>query len=153
MSRQVPSLLAGLVFLLVGSGQVFLSLRLPGGIGISAAEPGPGLFPLLVGGMMSFTAVALIFQTWQVRSDEGSERHAAPVDIVLLVTTIAGYILLLPRAGFAISAFLMLMGTLSIYGMPGFWRRIATSAAATIVSHLVFTFLLGVNMPEPTWFR
>lgn len=153
MSGHVPSLFAGLVFLLLGSGQVFLSLRLPGGIGISAAEPGPGLFPLLVGSLMSFTAVALLFQTWQVRSDERLERHRAPIDIMLIVATIGAYILLLPRAGFAISAFLMLMGTLSIYGMPGVWRRIATAAAATLLSHLVFTLALGVKMPEPKWFQ
>jgi hypothetical protein len=153
MTGRVPGLLAGMVFLLLGSGQMLLSLRLPGGIGISAAEPGPGLFPLLVGGLMCFAAVALLIQVWQDRSGDRSARHTAPIDIMLLVATISGYVLLLPRAGFAISAFLLLMGTLSIYGMPGFWRRIATSAAATLVSHLVFTLVLGVNMPEPTWFH
>lgn len=153
MSGRISGLLAALFFLLLGSGQMFLSLRLPGGIGISAAEPGPGLFPLLVGGLMCLAATALLIQVWADRSASKGDGHAAPIDIVLLVATIVGYILLLPRAGFAISAFLMLLATLSIYGMPGVWRRVATAAAATLLSHLVFTLALGVKMPEPRWFQ
>jgi hypothetical protein len=153
MTGRIPALLAGLVFFLLGSGQMFLSLRLPGGTGISAAEPGPGLFPLLVGGLMCLAAAALLVQVWKDRSDHSARPHGAPVDIVLLVATVSAYILLLPRAGFAVSAFLMLMGTLSIYGMPTVWRRVATAAAATLVSHLVFVLVLGVKMPDPSWFR
>jgi cell division protein FtsW (lipid II flippase) len=151
MSGRFAGLLAGLLFLAIGSGQIFLSLRLPGGLGISAAEPGPGLFPLMVGALMCVAAAAQIVQAWRDQRREQSGPRRAPVDIMLLAATIAGYILLLPRAGFAISAFLLLMGTLSIYGMPGLWRRAATAAAATAVSYLVFTLALRVNMPAPSW--
>lgn len=153
MSARLGAALLSLVFLLIGSAQVYLSLRLPGGLGISAAEPGPGLFPMLVGGLMCAAAAAHVVQTLRAQRVDSPQRHGAPIDIVLLVLAIAGYILLLPRAGFVVSAFGLLLSSLSIYGMPGLWRRVATAAAATAVAYLVFTKGLRVNMPSPTWFN
>jgi putative tricarboxylic transport membrane protein len=153
MSARLSGVLAGLVFLLIGSGLIYLSPRLAGGLGLSAAEPGPGLFPMLVGAMMVVAAAAHLVQTVAQAAEEGESEHRAPRDIVLLVITIAAYILLLPRAGFFIAAFLLLLGCLSIYDMPGWWRRIATSVVATLVSYGVFTLGLNVNMPSPTWFN
>jgi putative tricarboxylic transport membrane protein len=153
MSGRLGAVLAGLVFLLVGSAQVWLSLRLPNGLGLSAAEPGPGLFPALVGALMCLAATAHLVQSWRAGRGQAQQAHGAPIDIVLLVLAIAGYILLLPRAGFAVSAFALLLCSLSIYGMPGLWRRVGTAAVATAVAYLVFTKGLGVNMPAATWFN
>ena len=152
MSARLAGLLAGLVFLLIGSGQIYLSLRLPGGLGISAAEPGPGLFPALVGTLMCLAALAHLVQTW-IAERETRSAQKAPVDIVLLTATLAAYILLLPRAGFVVSAFTLLLGTLSIFGLPGWWRRLLIAAAATAVSYFVFTWGLGVSFPQPSWFN
>lgn len=152
MNARLAGLLSALVFLLIGSGQMFLAMRLPGGLGPNAAEPGPGLFPMLVGSLMCLAACAHLVQTWRVHSDARGDGRL-PVDIMLLTATIAGYILLLPRAGFLVSAFLLLLCTLSIYGMPGMGRRAATAAAATGIAYLVFTKGLLVNMPTPTWFN
>ena len=151
MSGRLAAVLAGLVFLLVGSAQVWLSLRLPNGLGLSAAEPGPGLFPALVGALMCLAASAHLVQSWRATRGEATTPHGAPIDIALLVLAIAGYILLLPRAGFVISAFALLLCSLSIYGMPGLWRRGATAAVVTAIAYLVFTKGLRVNMPAPSW--
>ena len=151
MSGRLGATLAGLVFMLVGATQVWLSLRLPNGLGLSAAEPGPGLFPALVGAMMCLAAVAHLVQSWRAAHDDAATPHGAPTDIVLLALAIAGYIVLLPRTGFAISAFALMLCSLSIYGMPGLWRRAATAAAVTAVSWLVFAVGLKVNMPAGSW--
>ena len=153
MNARLAGLLSALVFLLIGSGQMFLAMRLPGGLGPNAAEPGPGLFPMLVGALMCLAAFAHLVQTWRTQHSETRGDRRWPVDIALLTATIAGYILLLPRAGFLPSAFLLLLCTLSIYGMPGLGRRAATAAAATGIAYLVFTKGLMVNMPTPTWFN
>jgi hypothetical protein len=154
MSSRLAGLLTALTFLAIGGGQVYLSLRLPNGLGISAAEPGPGLFPALVGALMVAAAAAHLVQVLLDRDKEAVPENArrAPVDIMLLSGAIAGYILLLPRAGFTLSAFLLLLATLSIYGMPGLWRRVATAAATTAVAYAVFTLGLRVNLPASTWF-
>jgi hypothetical protein len=152
MNARLSGLIAGLLFLLCGSGMMYLSPRLPGGIGLSAAEPGPGLFPMMVGALMTVAAAAHLFQMLSKKINEAESVQRAPRDIFLLVITIGSYILLLPRAGFFVAAFLLLLGSLSIFDMPGWWRRIATSAVATVVSYLVFTLGLSVRMPTPTWF-
>lgn len=152
MTSRLSGLVAALFFLIIGSGMMYLSPRLAGGLGLSAAEPGPGLFPMMVGALMSIAAVVHLFQTMAQTQTKPELPYRVPRDILLLVATIAGYILLLPRAGFFVAAFLLLIGSLSIYGMPGWWRRIVTSALSTLISYLVFTLGLSVHMPTPTWF-
>ena len=71
MSARLSGVLAGLVFLLIGSGLIYLSPRLAGGLGLSAAEPGPGLFPMLVGAMMVVAAAAHLVQTVAQAAEEG----------------------------------------------------------------------------------
>lgn len=152
MTSRLSGLVAALFFLIIGSGMMYLSPRLAGGLGLSAAEPGPGLFPMMVGALMSIAAVVHLFQTMTQTQTKQELPYRTPRDILILVATIAGYILLLPRAGFFVAAFILLIGSLSIYGMPGWWRRIVTSALSTLIAYLVFTLGLSVNMPTPTWF-
>ena len=153
MKARWISLISGLIFLLIGSGQIFMSLRLPGGLGISAAEPGPGLFPCLVGILMTIASVSHLVQVWYAQRVKSAEVEKLPLDIFLLIGSMAAYILLLTRAGFMVAAFLLLYSTLTIYGMSGVWRRISVAVAGTAVSWLVFTLGLGVNFPQPTWFH
>jgi putative tricarboxylic transport membrane protein len=152
MSARSIGLLTAAFFLLLGSAQVFLSLRLPGGLGISAAEPGPGLFPAVVGTLMAVAASIHLLQTVMTRDDAEDSVARKPIDMILLIGTLSAYILLLPRAGFLVSAFLLLLGTLSIFGMSGLIRRTVTSALMTGISYLIFTQALRVNLPAPTWF-
>jgi hypothetical protein len=153
MTARHAGVLAALLFLLVGSVQIYLSLRLPGGVGLSLAEPGPGLFPLLVGALMCAAAILDLVQTWVELGSDRLDLRKGSRDIALLVSTLAAYIVLLPRVGFVISAFLMLFATLSLFGMPGTWRRVAAAVLITLVSFVVFTKVLGVILPTPTWFE
>lgn len=153
MMARWSGLVSGLVFLLIGSGQIFMSLQLPGGLGISAAEPGPGLFPCLVGILMTLASVSHLVQVWFVQRVESAEVEKLPLDIFLLTASLMAYILLLTRAGFMVAACLLLYSTLTIYGMPGVWRRICIAVAGMAVSWLIFTLGLGVNFPQPTWFN
>jgi len=153
MTARLTGMIAAMFFLVIGSGMMFLSPRMAGGLGVSAAEPGPGLFPMLVGALMFIAATAHLVQTMALTHAEAVPPYRAPRDILLLIATIAGYILLLPRAGFFVAAFLLLLGSLSIYDMPSWWRRIATSAISTLISYWVFTLGLSVHMPTPTWFN
>ena len=71
----------------------------------------------------------------------------------VLVLSLAAYILLLPRAGFVPASVGLTLCTLSIYGMPGWGRRLGTALAITGVAYLVFTRGLGVTMPAASWFN
>ena len=153
MKLRIAAMLADLLFLLIGSVQVWMSLRLPnGGIGLSAAEPGPGLFPMITGSMMCLAAFVHLVQCARINPDDGGTDTGVSAPVWLLALSIGVYVLLLPRAGFLVSAFLLLLCTLSIYGMPGVWRRAGTALLATILANLVFTKGLSVTMPVPAWF-
>lgn len=105
MTSRTSGLLCALFFVLLGGGQMYLATRLPGGLGLNAAEPGPGLFPMMTGALMLFAATALLIQLLQkVPSETDSDDHA-PLDILFLVSAIALYIVLLPRAGFLLLHF------------------------------------------------
>lgn len=132
---------------------MYLAPRLAGGLGLNAAEPGPGLFPMLTGALMFFSSAVLLIQLLPKVQAEENKEHRSLRDIVLLVSAIALYIVLLPRAGFFVAAFLLLLGALTIFEMPNIWRRLLTAALATVVSYVVFTLGLSVNMPNPTWFN
>ncbi len=153
MTARISGLLCALFFVLLGGGQMYLAPRLAGGLGLNAAEPGPGLFPMMTGALMFFSAAALLIQLLQESQIEEAVESRFPRDIIFLVAAIALYIFLLPRAGFFVAAFLLLLGALTIFNMPSIWRRLLTAALATVVSYGVFTLGLSVNMPNPTWFN
>ncbi|WP_396432036.1 tripartite tricarboxylate transporter TctB family protein [Limnohabitans sp.] len=153
MNSRLSGLMCTLFFVLLGGGQMYLAPRLAGGLGLNAAEPGPGLFPMMTGALMFFSAATLLIQMLpKVQAEEATE-YRSPRDIILLVAAIALYIFLLPRAGFFIAAFLLLLSALTIFDMPNLWRRLLTAALATVISYGVFTLGLSVNMPNPTWFN
>jgi Tripartite tricarboxylate transporter TctB family len=153
MKARIAPLIANLLFLFIGSALVWFSLRLPNGIGLSAAEPGPGLFPLIVGSFMCLSAAAHLFLSWRLEHHASTGEAGSVISIIQLVIALAAYIFLLPRIGFVLASLLLTLCTLSIYGMPGYWRRIGSALVITGISYLVFTQGLGVNMPTAAWFH
>lgn len=151
MTARISGLLCALFFVLLGGGQMYLAPRLAGGLGLNAAEPGPGLFPMMTGALMFFSAAALLIQLLPKVLAEEETEYRSPRDIIFLVLAIALYIFLLPRAGFFVAAFLLLLGALTVFEMPSIWRRMITAASATVISYGVFTLGLSVKMPNPTW--
>ena len=153
MTARISGLFCALFFVLLGGGQMYLAPRLAGGLGLNAAEPGPGLFPMMTGALMFISAAALLIQLLpKVETKEAAE-YRSPRDVIFLVVAISLYIFLLPRAVFFVAAFLLLLGALTIFDMPSIWRRLMTAALATVISYGVFTIGLSVNMPNPTWFN
>lgn len=153
MKARFAPVLADLLFVLLGSAQVWLSLRLPNGLGLSAAEPGPGLFPMLVGSLMAFAAAMHLCLNWRDMPMASPRESGSSLAIAGLVLSLAAYILLLPRIGFVLASGLLTVSTLAIYGMPGWGRRVGTAALITAVAELVFTHALGVTLPTATWFK
>jgi hypothetical protein len=102
---------------------------------------------------MFFAASVYLVENMRSVSNVEATPHRIPKDIVLMVLTIALYIFLLPRAGFFVAAFLLLIGSLSIFDMPGWIQRVATALLATLLSFAIFTLVLNVKMPNPSWFN
>lgn len=148
MNSRTAGLAAAVTFLLIGGGNVYLALDLSRG---TLAEPGPGLFPLLVGTLM---CAASLLCLWPAIAESNAARFALrgnAARLTALVAVFALFIYLLPRVGFILPSMLLQAVTLQIFGMRGLWRRLAVAAAITAAAVLIFETLLGVRFPTPSW--
>ena len=148
MNSRTAGLAAAVMFLLIGSGQIYLSLALPRG---TLAEPGPGVFPLLVGVLMSASSIACLVLAIVERKPVEFGLHADAARPAVLVAALVAFLVLLPRVGFILPSLLLQVVTLQVFGMRGIWRRLAVAAVTTAAAVLLFQTILGVQVPAPTW--
>ena len=148
MNSRAAGLAAAVMFLVIGSGQFYMALALPRG---TLAEPGPGVFPLLVGILMCAASLACLAQVIFDRNQIEFNLLADAARPAVLVVALAAFLVLLPRVGFILPALLLQLVTLQVFGMRGAWRRLAVATATTAAAVLIFEKLLGVQFPTPTW--
>jgi putative tricarboxylic transport membrane protein len=148
MNARAPGLTAALMFLLIGGGQITMALDLPRG---TLAEPGPAVFPLLVGALMCAASIANLVRALVERDPGRFDLRSDGARPAVLVAALAAFLLLLPRVGFILPSLLLQVVTLQVFGMRGPWRRLAVAAATTAAAVLVFETLLGVQFPTPSW--
>jgi L-lactate permease len=150
MNPRAAGQVAAALFLLVGGGQVYMALGLPRG---SLAEPGPALFPLLVGALMCVASLLCLVRATAENHPVEFDLRADATRLAILVAAIGAFVALLPRVGFIVPALMLELVTLQVFGMRGFWRRAAVAVAVTAVAVILFEVLLGVRFPDPTWRR
>ena len=66
---------------------------------------------------------------------------------ILVIGILAFYGLVLDKLGFVLSTFLLMSGLFAI-GKVRFWVSIVSGLVATIVSLVLFRYLLGVELPR-----
>ncbi len=147
---------AGLM-LAVGVIYESMALNMPRG---SLAYPGPGLFPMLVGGFVIATALGCLLQEIVPRlrtrkpaasslpdgnADAAEERNVSKT--VQLTALMIGYIFLLKPLGFplAICAFLAL--AIRIFGYRKWLPTLAMAALISGISYVLFVVWLKVPLP------
>ena len=112
--------------------------------------PGPGLFPLLIGGALFVIALwqlARAARAEQVaggRVDPGPGSRRAPLilSVVLLL-----YVIALPRLGFVVTSFALVLVASRLMGATGWWRPALLALGITLASRIVFVTWLGVPLP------
>ena len=148
MNSRTAGLTAAVMFFVIGGSQVYLALELSRG---TLAEPGPGLFPLLVGVLMCAASLSCL---WPAMLEPNSVKFDLRGDaqrLAVLVAAFVAFIFLLPRVGFILPSMLLLLVTLQVFGMRGLWRRLAIAAAITAAAVLIFETFLAVRFPTPSW--
>jgi hypothetical protein len=141
------------VVLLVGVGYEWVALAMPRG---SFAFPGPGLFPIIVGGFLIVTALGCVLQ-------ELPRRHAATTHPPAPEAAVAGerdvkktyqltaltiaYILLLKPVGYPICMVAFLAVAIRIFGFRRWLPTVAIAATIAAVSYVSFVIWLKVPLP------
>lgn len=138
---------AGMVGVLLSAGYLHMTLDLPMG---EMDQPGAGVFPLLVAGVLFCASASAIWEGWRSRKvntrldlPEGADR----VRLLKLIGLLAIYFLAIPWLSFSLSS--VIFCTLLIRLLSDLtWMRAGLYALIMSgVVYLIFISLLKVPMP------
>jgi|SRR5207253_1877758 len=120
------------------------------------ATPGPGIVPVVAGLALLGVAIWLFVVAGSVspaRSVGGlPETGVAPQRLikssqVVLAAALVLYAALLPRLGFVVASFALVVVASRLMGLRGWWRPAALALGVIAASHLLFARWLGVPLP------
>jgi hypothetical protein len=140
--EQVPAC----VWLGVGSAIAIGAYNL--GIG-AVNNPGPGLFPFVIGlGMMllSVSIIATSIGTTAAPTTGPTPRQT--LTTLAVIGALVFYALALERIGFVLCTILFLFGLLTVLGRYGWLVAATASVGMTAGSYLIFMTLLKLHLPS-----
>ena len=132
-------------------GTVFLIESVNLGLG-GIHRPGPGFLPFFTGLGLSCTALfSLIGECTKGRSNAGRKekffgQSARHVFIIAVSTGI--YVLVLPRLGYLLSSFLLLIVLFKTGGFRKWSLILVTALVTVLVSYWLFSHWLGLRFPK-----
>lgn len=119
-------------------------------LGIGAVNnPGPGLFPFVIGlGMMllSVSIIATSIGTTAAPTTGPTPRQT--LTTLAVIGALVFYALALERIGFVLCTILFLFGLLTVLGGYGWLVAATASVGMTAGSYLIFTMLLKLHLPS-----
>ena len=133
---------AGAFFTVFGIVTALLSLQYKLG---SAAEMGPGFFPLLLGVVLSLVGVAILLKGIAAHGDEARSVPLRPMFFIALSIVLFAVSMLKLGLLFAVP----LLVFTSLFASEHFTlkRAAAVSAGLVLFCYVVFVHLLGVSVP------
>jgi putative tricarboxylic transport membrane protein len=155
---------SSLVLLLFGVGFLLYDLKYPLD---QWANPGPAVFPLMVGMLL------VILAAWQLvqgvrkpkpqgakESNEGSrksitafvQRSRGETKPILLIAVFIVYLLMVKWVGFFISNFMFVIISSKLLGAKDWGRPIALSAGVSLFCYFLFEVWLKLSFPRGTLF-
>jgi putative tricarboxylic transport membrane protein len=119
----------------------------------TTAQPGPGLYPTLVGLLLLASAGAVAREAWQRRPEPDADWPVGParLRVIALLAPTAGYVVALPYLGHPVAGTLLTLAVLHTMGTRRWVVKIAGALAIGVGSHYVFAKLLGVPLPTGIW--
>ncbi len=127
------------------------------------ACPGPGVFPVSVGGFLSLLSLWQLAQALRrrKRAKEGEAPRKDPVSAraffrenpgertaLVLIAGFVVYILMMRWAGFFVSTFLFAVFASRLSESRGWWGPILLSLGIDVFCYLLFIVWLKLNFPE-----
>lgn len=138
---------SGLMFIAVGVGFAWGALNYSFG---NSARPGPGYFPFGLGVLMAVLGAVILFGALTVETDDGDPiGRWAWRPLLIVVLSLVGFGLLLPRLGLMITLPLLVFAV-STAGDEFHWKDALLNATVlTVGSYLVF--IKGLSLTLPVW--
>ncbi len=153
--------IAGLICLALSIGLLALTRGLPQS---SFVPVGPDFYPRIVLVIMAVLSVMLVVSDlWRQRTQSAAAAvgaEAAPVKrnyrlVGITFAVFAGYVVLLPLAGYRVATFLFMVALQSVIDPPRGARRwvvvMVSALASAAVTYVVFNDYLSVLLPRGHW--
>ncbi len=155
---------SSLIILFFGVGFLLYNLKYPLE---QWANPGPGVFPLMVGALLVILVVwQLIQEVRRPRSEETEESHegvGSPIRgffqrargetrPLLLIVFFIVYLLMVKWVGFFTSNFFFVIISSKLIGARGWGRPIALSAGVSLFCYFLFEVWLKLSFPRGALF-
>ena len=134
--------IAPLVLLLFGAVAMLRARDLSLG---ELSAPGPGLWPFIVAGLLTLTALVLLFID-DPADYEPWTRGTAGIGLGLI--SLGVFIVLFQAIGFLVPAVLMLLFWLRLFAREPWKWAVPLAVIGAVVFHLVFVEALGVPFPD-----
>jgi putative tricarboxylic transport membrane protein len=110
----------------------------------SLTDPGPGLWPLVVSGVLVIAGAAVA-----VRPGEGAEAIGLEAwAVVVACATLVAYTAVIGVVGFELPTVVLLAFWLRVFGGESWRMTVVVSVGATAVVYAVFIVALGVALPH-----
>ena len=121
------------------------------------AQMGPGMFPLLMGGVVAMLGLALIVATASRTRPEAVEANAPPPEkadwrtLAIVVLSVLAFALMIRRVGLVPSVYgLVLVASLASDKLPPVKALVLASLLA-FIGWLIFIFALGLPIKLIAW--
>lgn len=148
MIRAVP--IASLCFVALGVGYLAKSLELPMG---SAARPGAGLYPFLVGITLVVLSVSFLMHSLRAKETQPDREEPFPKGkdrqrVVVVASTLFFFVLFLNTFGYLICSIALMGAILRLLGLRSWGKVVFISIVTAAISYYLFFSILGVPLPR-----
>jgi len=140
--RSPKDFCAGLIYLAIGLGAIYIGRELPMG---TALKMGPAYFPTVLGWLLSFIGLISVIRSFTQQGDPIPTFAWKPLLLITGATIVFG--LLVRGAGLVMALPLFIIMTAYASAKFRWGPTLALAAVATILCALVFVKGLGVPLP------
>ena len=143
---------ASIVVILIGVVFLVYNLNYPLG---QWANPGPGVFPLMVGGVWVILAawqLVYVLRKHEVPSKEILQENKGKTKALFMIAALVFYLLIVKGVGFFITTFLFVIICSRLAGAKEWGRPIALSIGVNLFCYLLFGTWLKLSLPRGIFF-
>lgn len=135
----------GVVFLAIAAYFMIESQRITNSsLGSSV---GPGLFPFLLGVILTLLSIRLIYETFRYQKQEGKKKNLNYKRFGIIFVSLVLYAYFLEDVGYVIATFLFLLIGFQAMEKGKIWHSVIISGLFSLGIYYVFVVLLNITLP------